>query len=121
MRLILPIVALLPLIALSGCGEVAGPPPATAARRAPPALTAPTLQVIGSEARTLIAQFGAPALDQREGPARKLQFRGPACVLDAYVYPSANGGPPRVTWIDTRGPQGNDMDRASCVAALSRR
>ena len=33
------------------------------------------------------AQFGTPDLDVREGTARKLQFLGPACVLDAYLYP----------------------------------
>lgn len=75
---------------------------------------------MGTEARALIAQFGAPALDQREGPARKLQFRGTACVLDAYLYPPAGGGTPRVTWIDARNPRGNDIDRSACIAALSR-
>ena len=66
--------------------------------------------------------FGRPDLDVREGNARKLQFVGPACVLDAYFYPpAAGGGEPIVTYIDARLPDGRDMDRASCVAALSRR
>ncbi|HWT12683.1 MAG TPA: hypothetical protein VN231_08030, partial [Allosphingosinicella sp.] len=43
--------------------------------------------VIGSTARALIAQFGRPDLELREGNARKLQFLAPACVLDAYLYP----------------------------------
>ncbi len=76
--------------------------------------------MVGADAHVLIARFGTPALDQREGPARKLQFRGPACVLDAYLYPpTGGGGPARVTWIDTRNAQGNDMDHAACIAALA--
>ena len=61
-----------------------------------------------------------PDLDLREGPARKLQFLGPACVLDAYLYPPRSGrGEPVVTYVDARQPDGRDMDRASCVAALT--
>lgn len=77
--------------------------------------------VMGREARALIALFGTPGLDQREGPARKLQFLGPACVLDAYLYAPRRGGAAVVTHIDTRLPDGRDADRATCIAALSRR
>ena len=76
---------------------------------------------MAQEARALTALFGPAELDLREGPAHKLQYRGSACVLDAYLYPPAGGGEPRVTWIDARTPQGGDFDRASCVAALTRR
>ena len=77
--------------------------------------------VMGRTAAYLEAQFGRPDLDIREGPARKLQFAGPICVLDAYLYPRAGGGDPVVTHIDARLPDGRDLDRASCIAALSRR
>ena len=77
--------------------------------------------VTGRTARALIALFGNPDLDVREGPARKLQFVGPICVLDAYLYPPRQGAEPVVTHIDARLPDGRDIDRASCVAALSRR
>jgi hypothetical protein len=77
--------------------------------------------VIGRTAALLEAQFGKPGLDVREGPARKLQFAGPACVLDAYLYPPKGGGEPIVTHLDARLPDGRDFDRASCVAALARR
>jgi hypothetical protein len=75
--------------------------------------------VIGRNARFLEAQLGRPELDVREGAARKLQFAGPACVLDAYLYPPRGGGEPIVTHIDARLPDGRDVDRASCVAALT--
>ena len=91
------------------------------------AVSAPTFNTVGLEAvmgRTasaLEAQFGRPELDVREGSARKLQFAGPACVLDAYLYPPARGGEALVTHIDARLPDGRDIDRASCVAALQAR
>jgi hypothetical protein len=74
--------------------------------------------VLGRTARVLETQFGRPDLDIREGPARKLQFSAPACVLDAYLYPPAAGGEPIVTHVDARLPDGRDFDRASCVAAI---
>jgi hypothetical protein len=78
--------------------------------------------VTGRDARALIALFGNPALDIREGPARKLQFLGPACVLDAYLYaPRGGGGEPVVTHVDARLPDGRDTDRSACIAMLSRR
>ena len=94
----------------------AAPPPAQR-----PYTTTGLESVIGRSARMLEAQFGQPVLDVREGTARKLQFIGPACVLDAYLYPPKAGGEPIVTHIDARLPDGRDFDRASCVAALTRR
>lgn len=77
--------------------------------------------VMGRDARALLALFGAPALDVREGPARKLQFLGPACVLDAYLYPPRGGGEAVVTHVDARLPDGRETDRSACIALLSRR
>ena len=98
----------------------------TAVREAPEVRpTAPTFStrgleaVMGQSARSLETRFGQADLDIREGTARKLQFSGPACVLDAYLYPRGRGEPV-VTWIDARRPGGEDIDRASCVAALER-
>ncbi len=77
--------------------------------------------VIGSNAAALAAQFGRPELELREGSARKLQFISPICVLDAYLSPPRGGGDPVVTHVDARLPDGREMDRSSCVAALNRR
>jgi hypothetical protein len=77
--------------------------------------------VIGRTAKVLEAQFGKPDLDVQEGEARKLQFAGPICVLDAYLYRRAGGGDPVVTYVDARQGDGRDFDRASCVAALAKR
>ena len=78
--------------------------------------------VIGADAAALIRQFGAPRLDVIEGDARKLQWSGAACVLDAYLYPPAPGKEPLATWLDARRPSdAQDVDRASCIAALRQR
>ncbi len=102
----------------------------TTAGVAPPALSplAPTTlngrigleRVLGRDANALIALFGQPEADVREGAARKLQFVGNGCVLDAYLYPKGTSAP-IVTYLDTRLPDGGDIDRVACVSALSRR
>jgi hypothetical protein len=68
----------------------------------------------------LLSLFGQPALDVREGNARKLQFLGPSCVLDAYLYPRGRAEAV-VTHVDARLPDGRDADRAACVSSLQRR
>lgn len=112
-------------LALGGCGAEMIPEARPAAHVPVPAaapVTAPAsvVAVKGQTAPRLIAQFGQPALDLREGPARKLQFAGSICVLDTYLYPPSNGrGEPVVTYLDTRQRDGGPIDQASCLAALA--
>lgn len=108
------------LAALSACATTPTSAPAPVALRPPPP-PAGLERVIGQDARALATLFGSPDQDQRETSARRLQYAGPACVLDAYLYPPAPGKEPVVTWVDARLPTGEDFDRASCIAALSRR
>ena len=110
---------------LAGCASTGtgAPPPATPAAVAPVAVPyGPTglERVIGQDGAALVRLFGQPDADVREGTARKLQFQSGICVLDAYLYPRG-GKEPRVTYIDAREPDGSAIDRASCVAALTRR
>ncbi|HEX9965885.1 MAG TPA: hypothetical protein VGB04_13000 [Allosphingosinicella sp.] len=113
------------LVIVAGCASGSAAPPAKVAPRAvdrPVPYTSTGLEaVLGRTARMLETQLGKPRLDVREGSARKLQFAGPACVLDAYLYPPKGSGEPIVTHLDARRPDGTDFDRASCVAALTRR
>jgi hypothetical protein len=102
------------LVLVANCAPSNTPPPATAA------LPANIGGVVGQNAVGLSSLFGQPTADLREGTARKLQFSGPICVLDAYLYPKGSAEP-RVTWVDTRQLDGKPIDRASCVAALTRR
>ena len=110
------------LCALSACAtppaKVSGPVRGPAV---PATLPAGLERVLGKDARALEILFGAPDQDVREETARKLQYASGVCVLDAYLYPKKAGAEPVVTWIDARRPNGDDIDRASCIAALSRR
>ena len=104
---------------LTGCVTPVPKPPAAAPAPAQPRYSPIGLEtVIGRTAAHLETQFGKAQLDIREGSARKLQFAGPVCILDAYLYPPQVRGEPIVTHIDARLPDGRDIDRASCVAAL---
>ena len=78
--------------------------------------------VIGAGSAELQRQFGTARLDVWEGDARKLQFSGAPCVLDVFLYPPAAGQEPHATYVDARRPSdGQDVDRAACVAALRKR
>ena len=106
-----------PLFLIS-CAPTATTQPAPRAAAAAPAVVTGLAAVMGQSAATLQSRFGTPALDVREGSARKLQFSGPVCVLDTYLYESQQGREAVVTYIDARLPDGRDIDKASCVAAL---
>lgn len=93
-----------------------------AVRQAPAAqvLALPGLEgVIGATEGDLVRMMGTPRLNVWEGDARKLQFAGTPCVLDVYLYPPERGAAPRATYVDARRPSdGQDVDRARCIAAL---
>ena len=119
MRFTVPVAAAL---LLAGC-VARDPAPPTVPN---PASVAPKPQVvhsdlIGATAGQLIQLMGQPALQVREGPGLKLQFRGRSCVLDAYLYPTPSGGlPERVTHVDTRLQSGNATSQPQCIESLLR-
>ncbi|GAA4763263.1 hypothetical protein [Novosphingobium ginsenosidimutans] len=93
-------------------------PPPTARIQSLPGLEG----VIGSSAAELVRQFGQPRLDVAEGDARKLQYVGTACVLDIFLYPAQPGREPQTTYVEARrASDGQEVDRAACVAALRSR
>lgn len=127
------ILALVPLMLLSACaaqGDLQPAPPPTPKQpkgKLPPPITSlpqrPTSgldRVIGKDARALVSLFGQPIQDVREPGARKLQFGGAGCILDAYLYPPATGREPVTKYVDARLPDGRDTDRAACIMTLSR-
>ncbi len=105
--------------ALTACGE-ALPPPVAASVIAPPR-PAGLDRVIGHDARNLVSLFGPADQDVWEASARKLQFGSAICILDAYLYPPSKGKEPLVTYVEARQNDGTSIDKASCVAALTRR
>jgi hypothetical protein len=107
-------------IGLSAC-SVAPPPAPQVLAPPPPIRTIGLERVMGQNASALVGLFGAADGDVREANARKLQFSSGICILDAYLYPPSGGREPVVTYVDARQPDGQPIDRASCVAALTRR
>jgi hypothetical protein len=104
------------LLLLAGCATRPQPPQPVAPVPAPtPQVGVQRLQ--GMSTSDLVAHFGRPALQVREGTSLKLQFRGRSCVLDAYLYPNQTGVL-RVTHVDTRAANGVDVDQASCIGEL---
>ena len=115
MRRFVPAVALF----LAACATRPVQPVVEQPKPVEPAPTRPRSAIVGLSASELVAHFGNPALQVREGVGLKLQFRSPRCVLDAYLYPPESGsGVPRVTYVDTRLPSGAAADQAACISAL---
>jgi hypothetical protein len=128
---------------LAGCTTTVVPPPkqpppaSPASQSVPPTRpTAPNVtgartpeiqrlpgleEVIEHDATSLVRRFGDPRLDVREGDMRKLQFAGERCVLDVFLYPLREGQEPVATYVEARrASDGQEVDRAACVAALRR-
>lgn len=108
-------------LGLAACAapqNVAGPARSAAPARSTTLSDKGLEAVIGKTSRDLEAMFGQPRLDVREFDARKLQFVGSACVLDAFLYPEGAAGAQVVTYIDARRSDGQSVDRAACVEAL---
>ena len=105
---------------LAGCATrpAPEPEPQAPAPQQGPAVPGTLLNLTAAE---LIQKMGQPALQVREGPGLKLQFKGRSCILDAYLYPSPSGGlPERVTYVDTRLSNGNNTPQPACIASLVR-
>lgn len=121
MKRALPIMLI--ALGLSACAAT----PKASTRAAPSPVVPPVAtpagldRVIGRSAGALIALFGNPDQDVREENSRKLQFGSGICILDAYLYAPTTGREPLVSHIDARQPDGATIDKASCVAALTRR
>lgn len=121
-RLIAPAALSATLAACAG-PAIPGSPPARPGITPPPAAVVRPVQhnsLIGSNVDAIGRMFGKPRLDLNEGPARKLQFAGTACILDIYFYPARAGAEPVATHVDARTPDGKNAEVDSCAAALRR-
>ena len=76
----------------------------------------------GMTAVNLVEHLGTPRIQIREGDGLKIQFAGPNCLLDAYLYqPPNSSGAPRVTHIDARNYQGDPFNPKACIASIEGR
>ncbi|WP_017664436.1 hypothetical protein [Porphyrobacter sp. AAP82] len=102
----------------------AAPAPARSTIVVVPEVMAPAglAGVIGSPAAALTSRFGSPRIDLAEGDARKVQFAGPSCVLDIYLYPVAAAAEPTATHVEARLRQGGAaVDPGACIRELETR
>lgn len=111
-----------PMLLFAACAQTASDPrrPKPIAPLLPVSTLSGLDKIIGRDARALVGMFGPAAQDVREADARRLQFAGGGCILDAYLYPPARGREPLVTHIDTRTPDGRPAERTSCAAAIAK-
>jgi hypothetical protein len=105
---------------LAGCATRTTEQPAETQSPAAPGKKELSADLIGASAGDLIRAFGTPALQIREGPGLKLQFRGRTCILDAYLYPTQGAGTEQVSYVDARTSSGTPTDGAQCALSLSR-
>lgn len=100
--------------------QVVRPAQSTNTFRAPRVMNVPGFEWLVGKNDTAVGNFfGMPALEVKEGDGRKLQFRGPSCVLDVYLYPLRPGADPSVTYVEARrASDGLDVDRLACATAL---
>ena len=123
LRLVFPVLGLSALM-LAGCGAATTAPPVSAGTRPPVGFSLPPAAsrggdgILGRSADAVGTLFGPARLDVREGPGRKMQFAGAACILDVYFYAPKAGAAPVATHVDARGSDGRDADANGCIAAL---
>jgi hypothetical protein len=118
MRFIVPLGVLL----LAACAPRPAPTPVSVKPVTQPGPSQHDHRTVnGMAAGELIQHFGKPRLQIVEGQGTKLQFAGPNCVLDVYLYPPPGGGAPRATLIEARNFQGGDVNAQSCAAAIEDR
>ena len=111
--------ALSATLILAACATTPAPQPQPQPQTQTSSQPALRGSLIGMSAGELIQRFGQPALQIREGRSLKLQFRGRACILDAYLYPPTAGtGAERVAHVDTRLSSGADTNQLACIRAL---
>jgi hypothetical protein len=78
--------------------------------------------VIGAPAAALTGRFGQPRIDLAEGDAQMLQFAGPSCVLDIYLYPVAAAAEPSATFVAARlRKDGAPVGPVECIHEIERR
>ena len=119
MRFIIPIAAVL----LAGCASTPDSEPVRPTSSAP--LLSNTHEhdnLNGMTQVDLAEHLGTPRAQVREGAGLKLQFAGPNCVLDAYLYPPSSGqGVARVSHTDARNLQGQPSSLKGCIASIEGR
>ena len=70
--------------------------------------------LVGKSDAQVRASLGTPAFRRADGPAQVWQYRGPACLLDVFLYKEAAGF--RVKHAELRRRGGTTMADGPCLA-----
>lgn len=97
---------------------VAAVPPQPPVAPEPPA---PPPRLMGLGHAEVVDILGQPAFQRHDAPALLLRYRGEACILDLFLYPSASAdaaGSPTVEHVEARTTDGHSTVTSDCVAAV---
>jgi hypothetical protein len=86
----------------------------------PPAVVRlPPLQLVGMSQNDILLHLGQPAFQRRDRTALLLRYREGACILDLFLYPSAQSNPGKaVDYIEARDLTGQLIETMPCVDAV---
>lgn len=116
---------LLALFALAACNQHMQDPATAQApvvtQQAPVPGIDDTATLFGLPPADVSALFGTPSLTRRDGPAQVWQYANARCVLDLFLYASADATPPQVTYIEAREHGAAAKDPLPCVRSFLRR
>jgi hypothetical protein len=78
------------------------------------------VQLTGLGPAQLDELLGPPQFKRTDGPARMIQYRNDACVLDIFIYEDHATGQARVEHVEARDHGLRGMSETTCLAALLR-
>lgn len=78
------------------------------------------MQLTGLGPAQLDELLGPPQFKRTDGPARMIQYRNDACVLDIFIYENHATGQARVEHVEARDHGLRGMSETTCLAALLR-
>lgn len=85
------------------------------ARLAPPVNDDPQ-QLLGLSGNDVTGRLGTPVLVRRDGPAEIWQYKATACILDVFLYTTADGQ--RVRYVELRGRDASTEPQRQCFVSL---
>ena len=83
----------------------------------PPKLDARPSDLFGLDEAAITALLGPAHYTRNEAPARVLQYAGPACVLDLFLYPDGPDGTMQTVYFEMR-PTGDALVPSGCFTGL---
>lgn len=89
----------------------------------PPAPPPPPPELLGLDQAEVFRILGDPVFRRHDAPALLLRYRGSGCILDLFLYDSADRNQPgrtTVEHVEARTEEGRQTLAASCIAEVLR-